>query len=70
MFGGITALTPQEIDMTPLAFLAIILALWTVAAVLWLLDAPSPRQTADVVLSARDMREQEPVTTAPALYAA
>ncbi|MGO4956610.1 hypothetical protein ACTQ49_04945 [Luteococcus sp. Sow4_B9] len=56
--------------MTPLAFLAIILALWTVAAVLWLLDAPSPRQTADVVLSARDMREQEPVTTAPALYAA
>ncbi|ROR54966.1 hypothetical protein EDD41_2206 [Luteococcus japonicus] len=47
--------------MAPL-FLTAVIAIWIAAAVLWLLDAPSPRQTADTVLTDRRISD-EPVVS-------
>lgn len=56
--------------MTLFAFLAIVAALWAIAAVLWILDAPNPRQTVDVLLATQDLGTSDPVAVAPALRAA
>lgn len=32
-------------------FLTAVIAIWIAAAILWLLDAPSPRHTADTILA-------------------
>lgn len=39
--------------MVPMMVLTAVLALWIAATVLWLLDGPSPRDTAAMVLDAR-----------------
>ncbi|MEL4504698.1 hypothetical protein AAEX63_07660 [Luteococcus sp. H138] len=40
--------------MTALAAVGIVAALWLIAATLWLIDAPDPRQTAELVLANRE----------------
>lgn len=53
--------------MAPL-FLTAVIAIWIAAAVLWLLDAPSPRHTADTILA--EQRTSDEPLVAPLKVAA